>query len=132
MKSVGPTTTAAQTYLKHGSPVWRATTTCWHLGLSNVQLTKGRKVMVSYDILDPGGRVTLHAQIPFVQSDVRRLLLSVEKLTNSSAEVKIRQQGLKGRSSHRQRATARACAREREDFWPLHSKDQRLDHPRSR
>ena len=59
------------------------------LGSSNVQLRNAnclsvlsdRKVVVSYDVLCPGGRVVLHAQIPFVQSDVRRPLLIVGKLT---------------------------------------------------
>ena len=66
------------------------------LGPSNVQLRNGsglsipsgRKVIVSYVVLGPGGRVILHAQIPFVQSDVKRPLLSVGKLTQSGAEVK--------------------------------------------
>ena len=57
------------------------------LGPSNVQLRNanglsilsGRKVMVSYDVLGPGGRVILHAQTPFVQSDVKRPLLSVHE-----------------------------------------------------
>ena len=61
------------------------------LGPSNVQLRNanglsipsGRKVMVSYDVLGPGGRVILHAQTPFVQSDVKRPLPSVGKLTRS-------------------------------------------------
>ena len=44
--------------------------------------------MVSYDVLGPGGRVILHAQTPFVQSDVGRPLLSVGKLTQSGAEIK--------------------------------------------
>ena len=44
--------------------------------------------MVSYDVLGPGGRVVLHAQTPFVQSDVKRPPLSVGKLTESGAEVK--------------------------------------------
>ena len=58
------------------------------LGPSNVQLRdatglsipSGREVMVSYDVLGSGGRVALHAQTPFVQSDVKRPLLSVGKL----------------------------------------------------
>ena len=66
------------------------------MGFSNVQLRNanglsipsGRKVMVSYDVLVPGGRVILHAQTPFLQSDVKRRLLSVGKLTQSGAEVK--------------------------------------------
>ena len=41
--------------------------------------------MVSCDVLGPGGRVILHAQTPFVQSDVKRSLLSVGKLTQSGA-----------------------------------------------
>ena len=60
------------------------------LGPSNVQLINanglsipsGRKVMVLYDVLGPGGRVVLHAQTPFVQSDAKRPLLSVGKLTD--------------------------------------------------
>ena len=44
--------------------------------------------MVSYDVLGPGGRTILHAQTPLVQSDVKRTLLSVGKLTQSGAEVK--------------------------------------------
>ena len=40
--------------------------------------------MVSYDVLGLGGRVILHAQTPFVQSDV------VGKLTQGGAEVKFR------------------------------------------
>ena len=31
-------------------------------------LNSFKKVMVSYDVLGPGGRVILHAQTPFVQS----------------------------------------------------------------
>ena len=65
-------------------------------GPSNVELRNadglsipsGRKVMVSYDVLGPGGCVILHAQPPFVQSDIRRPLLSAGKLTKSRAEVK--------------------------------------------
>ena len=49
--------------------------------------------MVSYDVLGPGGRVILHAQTPFVQSDVKRTLLSVGKLTMSGAEVKFGSKG---------------------------------------
>ena len=71
------------------------------LGPSNVQflnanglsIPSGRNVMVSYDVLGPGGRVMLHAQTPFVQSDVKRPLLSVGKLTKSSAEVKFGSKG---------------------------------------
>ena len=40
-------------------------------------IPSGRKVMVSYDVLGPGGRVILHAQTPVVESDVKRPLLSV-------------------------------------------------------
>ena len=66
------------------------------LGRSNVHLRNasglaipsGSKVMVSYDVLGPGGRVTLHAQTPFVQSDVKRPLLGVGKLTMSVPGVK--------------------------------------------
>ena len=66
------------------------------LGPSNVQLRNasglsipsGRKVMVSYDVWGPGGRVIPHAQTPFVQSDAKRPLLSVGKLTQSGAKVK--------------------------------------------
>ena len=65
-------------------------------GPSNVQLrnangisiTSGRKVMVSFDVLGPGGRVILHVQTLFVQSDVKRPLHSVGKLTKSGVEVK--------------------------------------------
>ena len=51
--------------------------------------------MVSCDVLGPGGRVILHAQTPFVQSDFKRPLLYVGKLTMSGAEVKF---GCKGSS----------------------------------
>ena len=44
--------------------------------------------MVSYDVLGPGRRVILHAQTPPAQSDVKRPLLSVGKLTQSGADVK--------------------------------------------
>ena len=44
--------------------------------------------MVSYDVLGPGGRVILHAQTLFVQSDVKRPLLSVGKFRQSGAEIK--------------------------------------------
>ena len=63
---------------------------CTRFGSSNVQLRNAnglsiparRKVMVSYDVL-------LHAaQSPLVQSDFKRPLLSVGKLTQSGAEVK--------------------------------------------
>ena len=57
------------------------------------QLLSGWKVMVSCDVLGPGGRVTLHAQTPFVQSDVKRPLLSVGNLTQSGAEVKFGNKG---------------------------------------
>ena len=58
------------------------------LGPSNLQLRNanglsspsGRKV-------GPEGRVILHAQTPFVESDVKRPLVSVGKLTQSGAEV---------------------------------------------
>ena len=49
--------------------------------------------MVSYDVLGSGGRVKLHAQTPFVQSDVKRPFLRVGKLTQSSAEVKFGSKG---------------------------------------
>ena len=49
--------------------------------------------MVSYDVLGPGGRVKLHPQTPFVQSDVKRPLLCVGKLTMSGAEVKFGSKG---------------------------------------
>ena len=49
--------------------------------------------MVSHDALGPGRRVMLHAQTPFVQSDVKRPLLSVGKLTMSGAEVKFGSRG---------------------------------------
>ena len=70
-------------------------------GPSNVQLRNanglsipsGKKVMVSYDFLGPRGLVKLHAQTPFVQSDVKRPLLSVGKLTQSSSEVKFGSKG---------------------------------------
>ena len=72
------------------------------LGPSNVHLRNanglsipsGRKVMVSYDVLGPGGRVILRAQTLFVQSDVKRPLLSVGKLTQSGAESQVRKQRL--------------------------------------
>ena len=71
------------------------------LGLSNVQLghatglsiPSGSKVMVSSDVLGPGGCAMLHAQTHFVQSDGMRLLLSVGKLTKSGAEVKFGSKG---------------------------------------
>ena len=49
--------------------------------------------MVSHDVLGPGGRVVWHAQTPSVQSDVKRPLLSVGKLTTSGAEVKFGSKG---------------------------------------
>ena len=69
--------------------------------LSNVQLRNasgllnpsGRKVKVSYDVLGPAGRVVLHAQTPFVQSDFKKPLLCVGKLTKSGAEVKFESKG---------------------------------------
>ena len=48
---------------------------------------RAEEEMASYDVLGPGGRVVLHAQTPFVQSDVKRHLFSVRKHTNSGAEV---------------------------------------------
>ena len=71
------------------------------LGPPNVQLRNtsglsvpsGRKVMVLYDVLGPGGRVVLHVQTLFVQSDVKRPLHSVGKLTKSGAEVKFGSKG---------------------------------------
>ena len=50
----------------------------------------GRKMMVSYDVLGPGGRVIFHAQTRFVHGDVKSPLLSVGKLT----EVKFGKQRL--------------------------------------
>ena len=69
---------------EHTCP-WNVAESGRDLGPSNVHLRNanglailsGRKVMVSYDVLGPGGRVILHAQTPYVQSDVKRLLLSV-------------------------------------------------------
>ena len=49
--------------------------------------------MVSDDVLGSGGRVILHAQTPFVQSDFKRPLLSDGKLTTSGAEVKFGSKG---------------------------------------
>ena len=49
--------------------------------------------MVSYDVLGSGGRLVLHAQTPFVQSDVKRPLLRVGTFTQSGAEVKFGSQG---------------------------------------
>ena len=49
--------------------------------------------MVSYNVLGPGGHVVLHAQTPFVHSDVKRPLLSVGKLTSTGAEVKFGSKG---------------------------------------
>ena len=60
---------------------------------NGLSIPSGRKVMVSYHVLVPGGHVTLHAQTPFVQSDVKRPLLSVGKLTRSGAEVKFWSKG---------------------------------------
>ena len=75
-----------------------------HLRNANgVSMPSGRKVMVSYDVLGSGGCVTLHAQTRFVQSDVKRPLLSVGTLTMSGAEVKF---GSKG-SSRVQRVPVR-------------------------
>ena len=53
---------------------------------NGLSIPSGRNVMVSYDVLGPGGRVVLHAQTPFVQSDVKKPPLSVGKLTKSGAE----------------------------------------------
>ena len=65
-----------------------------HLGgASGLSILSGRKVMVSYDVLGPGGRVVLHVQTPFVQNDVKRVFLSVGKLTMSGAEVKFGSKG---------------------------------------
>ena len=62
-------------------------------GIANgLAILPGRKVMVSYDVLGPG-RMILHAQTPFVQSDVKRPLLSVGKLTISGAEVRFGSKG---------------------------------------
>ena len=56
---------------------------------NGLSIPSDKKVMVSYDVLGPGGRAILHAQTPCVQSDVKkRPLLSVGKLTQSGAEVK--------------------------------------------
>ena len=64
------------------------------LGPSNgFSIPSGKKVMVSHDVLGRGGRVIMHAQTPFVQSDVKRPLLSVGKLTRSGAEVKFWSKG---------------------------------------
>ena len=41
--------------------------------------------MVSYDVLGPGGRGVLHAQTPFVESDVRRPFRSAGKLTQKTS-----------------------------------------------
>ena len=60
------------------------------IGLS---ILSGRKLMLSYDVFGPGGRVILHAQTPFVQSGVKWPLLSVGKLTKSGAEVKFGRKG---------------------------------------
>ena len=38
---------------------------------NGLSIPSGRRVMVSYNILGPGGRVVMHSQTPFVQSDVR-------------------------------------------------------------
>ena len=78
------------------------------LGSSDVQLRNandlsipsGRKVMVSYDVLGPGD-VILHAQTPYVQSDVKRSLLRVGKLTQSGAKVKFGDKELMDLSSNR-------------------------------
>ena len=106
-------------------------------GWSNVQLgnatglsiPSSKKVMVSYDVLGPGGRVVLYAQTPFVQSDVKRPLLSVGKLTKSGAEVKF---GIKGSwiDLHTDTVVQRVLvASEKQDLWPLPSENRSLDHP---
>ena len=101
------------------------------MGPSNVQLRNasglpipsGSKVMVSCDVLGPGGRVILHAQTPFVQSDVKRPFLGVGKLTQSGAEVKF---GDKNSWIDLQTDTEVQrvpFASEKEDVWPLDPED---------
>ena len=101
------------------------------LGPSNEQLRNaedlsilpGRKVMVSYDVLGPGGRVILHAQTPFVQSDVKKPLLSVGTLVQDVAEVKF---GDKNSWSDLQTdaGVQRVPVRVKgNDFWPLDPED---------
>ena len=65
----------------------------WVPNANGLSIASGRKVMVSHDVLGPGGRVLLHAQTPFVQSDVKRPLLSVGMFTKSGAEVKFGSKG---------------------------------------
>ena len=60
----------------------------WVLECKVEKFPSGRKVMVLHDVLGPVGCVILHTQTLFVQSDVKRLLLSVGKLTESGAEFK--------------------------------------------
>ena len=65
----------------------------------------------------------LHAQTPFVQSDFKRPLLRVGKLTQSGAEVKFGDKnswiGLRSDAG----VQWRACASEGEDVWPLDPED---------
>ena len=49
--------------------------------------------MVPNDVLSSGGRVVLHAQTLFVQSDVNGPLFSVGKVTKSGAEFKFGSKG---------------------------------------
>ena len=49
--------------------------------------------MLSCDVLDPDVRAVLRAQTPFVESDVKRSLLSVGKLTRNGAEMTFSDEG---------------------------------------
>ena len=128
MKSVGQTTTVARTLQRHGSPseeeflpldsaceehtcTWSLAEGVHDLDTSNVHLTNandlsipsGRKVMVSCNVLGPGGRVVLHAQTLFVWCDVARPPFQCGA-HEDWRRGQILQKGLMDRSAHRQRA----------------------------
>ena len=93
------------------------------LGPNGLSIPSGRKVMVSYDVLGPGGRVILHAQTPFVQSDVKRPLLSVGRLTQSGAEDKFGDKNSWIDLQTDAEVQRVPGASEREDVWPLDPED---------
>ena len=72
------------------------------LGPSNVQSRNangllnppGRKVMVSHDVMGPGGRVILHTHTPFVQSDVKKASSQCRKAHEERCRSQLRKQGL--------------------------------------
>ena len=74
--------------------------------------------------------MVLHAQTPFVQSDVKRPLLRVGTFTQSGAEVKFGSQG-SWIDLHTDSALQRVSVRVKGKTIGLHSKVQRQDHPRS-